>query len=185
MKRIILILIGALILTYQISAIIRIEKGNELDKNEIETWAITQMDGSAREEFNCVPTVINIYSKFYGNNISPIEEFEKKYKFNDGYKLSTVREELSSRGINTVMKLSIYDIDEKKLKGNNIFIMAVIPSLIDAEYGNSSYHMVVGYFENRSGTFCIYDPLKEVSEKKNFTIDEINDSLVAVWEREV
>lgn len=158
------------------------------DKFEYEKWAITQMDGSKDELYNCIPTSIRMYKNFYGKDFD-FESFKKDNVFKNGYLLESIDKELKKEWNGSVSYTAIGDIPEDSLLGNNIFILATIAPIgqnqVTSDLQNNPLHVSVGYYENKTGLFCIYDPLSIEKEINKYNIAEVEDYLISIWERKI
>ena len=158
------------------------------DKLEYEKWAITQMDGSKDELYNCIPTSVRMYKNFYGRDFD-FESFKKENVFKNGYLLESIDKELKKEWNGIVSYTAIGDIPEDNLLGNNIFILATIAPIgqnqVTSDLQNNPLHVSVGYYENKTGLFCIYDPLSIEKEINKYNIAEVEDYLISIWERKI
>ena len=134
-KKMFVILVGIITIAYQYYTVNTVRSVDDIPKKYQHTsWVISQMDGDPNEIYNCVPTVINMFTKFYTNETIDIDEYKKTYEFNKGYPLSSIFEELYKKGLEVDVHLSIYDVEEEKLSGDNIFILAINPSISSSGY---------------------------------------------------
>ena len=158
------------------------------DKLEYEKWAITQMDGSKDELYNCIPTSVRMYKNFYGRDFD-FESFKKENVFKNGYLLESIDKELEKEWNGSASYTAIGDIPEDNLLGNNIFILATIAPIgqnqVTSDLQNNPLHVSVGYYENKTGLFCIYDPLSIEKEINKYNIAEVEDYLISIWERKI
>ena len=158
------------------------------DKFEYEKWAITQMDGSKNELYNCIPTSIRMYKNFYGRDFD-FESFKKDNVFKNGNLLESIDKELKKESNGSASYTAIGDIPEDSLLGNNIFILATIAPIgenkVTSDLQNNPLHVSVGYYENKTGLFCIYDPLSIEKEINKYNIAEVEDYLISIWERKI
>ena len=140
----------------------------------------SQLDGDELEEYNCIPTTIDMYLHFYKGIRLDRKKFKSVNFFELGYKIKTIKETLDSYGI-PVSMCNIEDIEESLWAGDNVFILVINTEMLESTKAFNSLHVGLVYYDNFNNTYNIIDPMNIKEEIKVKSKEELENFTVTIY----